>query len=230
MLFGRLGQGRVVCGTLPFLTRELVAINPADGPDVPEHLRLWQAIGHWLFAGRELPIDAAMKMQDERYARMEANLLANGGFDDGWIMGHPAYWMAEGRQPGTWSHCGSGLSLEPSSPVADGKCLRVDTANVASLTSMAFPVPWQTRCILTGRIKGSQPGERVAVAVMSNSSGGETINVEPAVDWTSFRLRLKMVASRSDSNFRVSPVWVQIKMPKRGLVWLDDLRFNRETF
>lgn len=228
MLAGRLGEGRILCATAPFPAREMIAINPADGPDVPEQVRLWQAIGHWLLPGRELPIDAAMQAQDRRFEKTVANLLANGGFDDGWIMGHPAYWMAEGRQAGTWIKSGNGIGLEKSGPAEGGRCLCLDAEKVASLTSMTFPVGHPGEHVLRGRIKTSKPGAKVTVAVGSNASGGGTIEVQPAADWTSFELRVKPFSLRKVIGFDspIVPAWVEIRMPPRGTVWLDDLSFR----
>ena len=229
LLAGRMGEGKILCATTPFLAREMVAINPADGPDVPEHIRLWQAIGHWLFPGRELPLDAAMAAQDQRFAAMDKNSLANGSFEDGWIMGHPAYWMAEGREPGTWVKSGQGLALEDSGAAGGGTCLRLDAEKVASLTSMRFPVRSETGYVLTGQIKASETGGTIAVTVFSNPSPDE-LEVEPGAGWRSFELRLKSPAAKAVTGFdsRIVSAWVDIRMPGRGTVWLDGLRLRRD--
>jgi hypothetical protein len=92
-------------------------------------------------------------MSSISFARMAENPLANPGFEEGWIVGHPAYWMAEGRQPGIWIKEGQGVMLDLAEKTEGKQSLCLDGANVASLTSLKFPVRPNTAYVFSGNVK-----------------------------------------------------------------------------
>jgi hypothetical protein len=152
---GDYGKGKVLCASAGILSHAYAGINPQDGPNALGIARLWQAVAHWIRTGSSLPIDQAIRHQQEKLSMLKANLLPNGDFSKEIIMGHPAYWMA--AVLGALHTAGSFQVLarfteHENRYVANWACQSISRhANPEALPEMsARAAEWGQRCSLEG--------------------------------------------------------------------------------
>ncbi|HBP38107.1 MAG TPA: hypothetical protein DD640_05095 [Clostridiales bacterium] len=152
ILAGRIGKGSVLCSAIPCLAHDAIRINPQDGPQNPGILRVWQTIGHWLLPGGSLPLDQAFAWFNEQYRQTHGNLLPNGDFSQGTILGYPAFWLIRSRNPtGFWCKTGQGVSLSEGDPA--GNAISLDMNRVKDITSLTFPLDANCRYRISGQCR-----------------------------------------------------------------------------
>jgi hypothetical protein len=241
VIASELGNGKIICSTSCFLSPRFVTINPQDGPIMPEVIRLWQAIGHWILPGQNLPVDLSLAIQDKKLSRLEQNMLENGSFEEGTIMGYPAFWMVKGRNPSMkWLKVGEGAELVCCND--ERHCIRLDTTKVEEITSMAVPIEPEREYILSGNIRseGFVPIEQIGSGMpyyvnvaleYSNRefrtvSGMLSLEHKATYDWED--IKLKFGPLKKESGQESYKAWVKVSLPKRhpndgdGIIYLDD--------
>jgi Uncharacterised BCR, COG1649. len=241
MIAGELGKGKIICSTTCFLSPEFITINPQDGPIMPEVIRLWQAIGHWLIPGRDLPIDKAISFQDERHSRMGQNLLANGSFEEGTINGYPAFWMAKGRNSNMgWLKVGDSINVLDRN--GNGHYISLETDKVEEITSMGVPIDPEKEYVLSGMIRseGFIPVEQIGTGMpyyinilleystreFMSISGMLSLEHKTTNEWKEAKLKFGPLKSGMEQG--PYKAWVKVTLPKRhpnggeGIVHLDE--------
>jgi hypothetical protein len=201
VIAGNYGQGKVFCFTPELLRRSFAGINPQDGPLYPELCRLWQAAGHFLTSGMELPIDNAMRSLDTRLDAMRENRLGGGIFDGTQIEGFPAYWMARGFYPERkWKKLGEGLEF---AKVNGENSLCLNLMEAEDLTSMTFPIESDKEYVFSGKLcayntKGTPQGSIQTALCLFYREAADlyainsiSFKAEASCDWSEFRFSIK---------------------------------------
>jgi len=221
---GTLGKGRVFYATAALAQQSLLFVDPFCGPNAEDVFRLWLAIARWAFQPTSMPAIAMLREHQARLARLEANQAVNGDFEQPPAHAMVPGWFAESRsEPPSPLALGHGIGLDDSVRSQGKRALRVDTAVVRRLTSLAVPLRPGQAATFSAALRADRSRQALQIQIVGTQDGHGSFELSDT--WKSVHLTVRAGKPPDDSN--AVPAWIVFDFPTpAGTVWIDDVRLR----